>query len=82
MFARDQKQIRAAAEARATTLVSHDLAVVKYMSDEVLVMREGEVVERGTPEAIFASPQHDYTKKLIPAIPRGYDGRNRGQSPN
>ncbi|HYY61509.1 MAG TPA: dipeptide ABC transporter ATP-binding protein, partial [Burkholderiales bacterium] len=63
----------------AYLFISHDLAVVKYMSDEVLVMREGEVVERGTPEAIFASPQHDYTKKLIAAIPRGYDGRNRGQ---
>ncbi len=59
----------------AYLFISHDLAVVKYMSDEVLVMRCGEVVERGTPEAIFASPQHEYTKKLIAAIPRGYEGR-------
>ena len=56
----------------AYLFISHDLAVVKYMSDEVLVMRAGEVVERGTPEAIFASPQHEYTRKLIAAIPRGY----------
>src|SRR5207248_993361 len=55
----------------AYLFISHDLAVVKYMSDEVLVMRAGEVVERGTPEAIFASPQHEYTRKLIAAIPRG-----------
>jgi len=59
----------------AYVFISHDLAVVKYMSDEVLVMRAGEVVERGTPEAIFASPQHEYTRKLIAAIPRGYEGR-------
>jgi peptide/nickel transport system ATP-binding protein len=55
----------------AYLFISHDLAVVKYMSDEVLVMREGKVVERGTPEAIFRAPQHDYTKGLLAAIPRG-----------
>jgi ABC-type glutathione transport system ATPase component len=59
----------------AYVFISHDLAVVKYMSDEVLVMREGEVVERGTPEAIFREPKHDYTKKLLAAIPRGIEGR-------
>jgi ABC-type glutathione transport system ATPase component len=59
----------------AYLFISHDLAVVKYMSDEVLVMRAGEVVERGTPEAIFRSPQHEYTRNLLAAIPRGYDGR-------
>jgi peptide/nickel transport system ATP-binding protein len=59
----------------AYVFISHDLAVVKYMSDEVLVMRSGEVVERGTPEAIFASPQHEYTRKLLDAIPRGFEGR-------
>ena len=59
----------------AYLFISHDLAVVKYMSDEVLVMRSGEVVERGTPEAIFRSPQHEYTRKLLDAIPRGIEGR-------
>ena len=59
----------------AYLFISHDLAVVKYMSDEVLVMRAGEVVERGTPEAIFHSPQHEYTRKLLDAIPRGFEGR-------
>ena len=60
----------------AYLFISHDLAVVKYMSDEVLVMRSGEVVERGTPEAIFRSPQHEYTRKLLDAIPRGIEGRS------
>ena len=59
----------------AYLFISHYLAVVKYMSDEVLVMRSGEVVERGTPEAIFRSPQHEYTRKLLDAIPRGFEGR-------
>ncbi len=54
----------------AYVFISHDLAVVKYMSDEILVMRAGEVVERGTPEAIFHSPQHEYTASLLAAIPR------------
>jgi peptide/nickel transport system ATP-binding protein len=62
----------------AYVFISHDLAVVKYMADEVLVMREGEVVERGTPEAIFHSPQHDYTRKLLAAVPRGIEGRKFG----
>ena len=60
----------------AYLFISHDLAVVKYMADEVLVMRSGEVVERGTPEAIFRSPQHEYTRKLLDAIPRGIEGRH------
>ncbi len=55
----------------AYLFISHDLAVVKYMSDEVLVMRDGKVLERGTPEEIFRAPQHDYTKGLLAAIPRG-----------
>ena len=61
----------------AYVFISHDLAVVKYMSDEVLVMRSGEIVERGTPEAIFASPHHEYTRKLLAAVPRGFEGRAR-----
>jgi len=41
-------------------------------------MRSGEVVERGAPEAIFRAPQHDYTKGLLAAIPRGIEGRKFG----
>jgi peptide/nickel transport system ATP-binding protein len=62
----------------AYLFISHDLAVVKYMSDEVLVMREGEVVERGAPEAIYRDPQHEYTKRLLAAVPRGLEGRKFG----
>jgi peptide/nickel transport system ATP-binding protein len=51
--------------------ISHDLAVVKYMSDEILVMSEGEIVERGNAEEIYARPQHPYTQQLLGAIPRG-----------
>ena len=51
--------------------ISHDLAVVKYMADEILVMSGGEIVERGSSEEIYARPQHPYTRQLLGAIPRG-----------
>jgi peptide/nickel transport system ATP-binding protein len=54
--------------------ISHDLAVVRYMADEILVMSEGAIVERGSAEAIYARPQHPYTQQLLGAIPRGYQG--------
>ena len=60
--------------------ISHDLAVVKYMADEIIVMHEGEVVEAGDAEALYAAPAHPYTKKLLSAIPRGYAGRDREDS--
>jgi len=52
--------------------ISHDLAVVKYMADDMLVMHNGEIVERGSAEAIYESPQHEYTRKLLRSIPTGY----------
>ena len=55
--------------------ISHDLAVVKYMADDMLVMSDGEIVERGASEAIYANPQHEYTRKLLSAVPRGYRTR-------
>ena len=55
--------------------ISHDLAVVRYMADEILVMSEGEIVERGSAEQIYAHPQHAYTQQLLSAIPRGYQTR-------
>ncbi len=51
--------------------ISHDLAVVKYMSDQVLVMNRGKIEEMGDADALYAHPQSDYTKKLIAAIPKG-----------
>ncbi|MCG6400960.1 ABC transporter ATP-binding protein [Vibrio fluvialis] len=47
--------------------ISHDLSVVKALSDPVMVMQKGEVMEQGSAEEIFHRPQHDYTKKLIAA---------------
>ena len=55
--------------------ISHDLAVVKYMADDMLVMSAGEIVERGASEVIYANPQHEYTRKLLSAVPRGYRKR-------
>jgi peptide/nickel transport system ATP-binding protein len=51
--------------------ISHDLSVVKFMSDRILVMNEGRIVEVGTSENIYRHPQEEYTRKLIAAIPQG-----------
>ncbi len=56
----------------AYVFISHDLAVVRFMADEVLVMKDGEVVEQASMAQILDAPQQDYTKRLIGAIPRGY----------
>ena len=56
--------------------ISHDLAVVKYMSDQLLVMEEGKLVEVGDADEIYANPGKAYTKKLIDSIPRGLKGEN------
>ena len=50
--------------------ISHDLSVVKFMSDMMAVMNAGQIVEFGPSDAIYANPQNDYTKKLIAAIPQ------------
>ncbi len=49
--------------------ISHDLAVIRQIADEVMVMRAGRVVEHAATENIFTSPQHDYTRQLLAAIP-------------
>ena len=49
--------------------ISHDLAVVKHISDRMIVMNKGKVEEEGFPEIIYNSPKAAYTKKLIEAIP-------------
>ncbi len=51
--------------------ISHDMAVVKHVSDRMMVMNNGKTEEIGFPDDIYYHPQKDYTKKLIDAIPRG-----------
>jgi peptide/nickel transport system ATP-binding protein len=51
--------------------ISHDLSVVKFMSDRMVVMNKGKVEEMGDSESIYANPKSAYTRKLIEAIPRG-----------
>lgn len=51
--------------------ISHDLSVVKFMSDQLLVMHQGKLVEQGDADKIYKSPKQEYTRKLIEAIPTG-----------
>jgi oligopeptide transport system ATP-binding protein len=50
--------------------IAHDLAVVEHISDYVLVMTQGKIVEAASAEAIYADPQHEYTRKLLAAVPK------------
>jgi len=50
--------------------ISHDLAVVQHVCDQVLVLHQGLVVERGTPRQLFSAPEHPYTQALVKAAPR------------
>jgi peptide/nickel transport system ATP-binding protein len=56
----------------AYIFISHDLAVVRFMADEVLVMKDGEVVEQASVAQILDAPQQEYTRRLLGAVPRGY----------
>ena len=49
--------------------VSHDLAVIRYISDRVAVMRLGQIVETGSANEVFTNPRHDYTRSLLAAVP-------------
>lgn len=51
--------------------ISHDLSVVRYMSDRVLVMKDGYLVEQAEADELYRNPQQEYTRKLIEAIPAG-----------
>lgn len=51
--------------------ISHDLSVVKFMADRLIVMKDGEIEEAGSAESIYRNPASDYTKQLIAAIPEG-----------
>ena len=51
--------------------ISHDLSVVKFMSDRIVVMNQGKISEIGASEEIYRNPKTDYTRKLIDSIPTG-----------
>jgi peptide/nickel transport system ATP-binding protein len=53
----------------AVLFISHDLGVVRAISDEVVVMQQGRICERAPTESLFAAPQHEYTRALLEAVP-------------
>jgi oligopeptide transport system ATP-binding protein len=53
----------------AYLFISHDLAVVEHLSDYVLVMQRGEIVEQATPERLYTAPQNSYTRELLASVP-------------
>ncbi|MBW4646377.1 MAG: ABC transporter ATP-binding protein [Goleter apudmare HA4340-LM2] len=57
--------------------ISHDLSVVKFMSDRILVMNRGQIVEQGTAASIYREPKEAYTQKLIASIPTGSPERKQ-----
>ena len=50
--------------------ISHDLSVVRFLSDRIMVMRQGRIVESGPADELYRNPQQEYTRMLIDAIPR------------
>jgi oligopeptide/dipeptide ABC transporter ATP-binding protein len=56
--------------------VSHDLSVVKHLAHQVVVMYAGTIVEQGDSQQVFSNPQHDYTRRLLAAVPQPDPGKN------
>jgi len=65
----------------ALVIISHDLGVVRYLTDSAVVMYAGEAVERGPTDVLFARPKHPYTRKLLDAIP-GQTSAGAAQPPS
>jgi peptide/nickel transport system ATP-binding protein len=62
--------------------ISHDLAVVKYISDEIMVMNEGRIVEIANSDEIYRNPREAYTRRLLESIPKGWHGGHSASSPD
>ncbi|MCU0817864.1 MAG: ATP-binding cassette domain-containing protein [Beijerinckiaceae bacterium] len=62
----------------AMVFISHDLGIVRYLSDRMMVMQHGVVVEEGETERVFTAPSHDYTRALIAAMPRLFEEEDHG----
>jgi len=62
--------------------ISHDLSVVRYISDRIMVMKNGEIVESGAADEIYNRPQNEYTAKLIASIPKGFIVKKYGEKTN
>ncbi len=65
----------------ALLLITHDLGIVRHMADNVCVMQKGKIVEQGPAKSLFANPQHDYTKMLLAAEPKGSPPPANGSNP-
>ena len=63
----------------AIIFISSSLAIVREIADDIIVLQEGRIIERSTPEAIVARPEHDYSKRLLERIPRIWAVEERAQ---
>ena len=62
-------------------LISHDLAVVQHLCDDVAVLWQGRVVEQGPPQRLFQAAEHPYTRALLEAVPKAEPGQRSGPAP-
>jgi ABC-type oligopeptide transport system ATPase subunit len=65
------------ADGLAYLFISHDMSTLRFMADDIAIMRTGRIVESGSSSSVFAEPAHPYTRELIAAIPEPGAGRRR-----